>query len=227
MSNTFSAPRGLMVLCGAVLLAWGAAHAQTSATPTPAPVVAKPSPPKDKLVAQYTAWAGSQQNAQALVLGLRSGSAVSLGTGATSATFTPTTTKLGTGEVNIALSLAKAALTKQGITNPTPAQIAAALNGGVVTTATGTQSMPGVLAQRQSGMGWGQIAHTMGVKLGSIVSASKTGKEHAANDDHAKASHTGSAGKPHASDAGSASHGNSGHSGGNSGGGGSGGGKSK
>lgn len=228
MPNTFFAPRGLRVLCGAVLLAWGAVHAQTPATPTPAPapVATKPSPSNDKLVAQYTAWAGSRQNAQALVLGLRNGAAVSLGTGTTSTTFTPTTTKLGAGEVNIALSLAKAALVKQGITNPTPAQISAALNGGSVTTSAGTQRMPGVLTQRQSGMGWGQIAHSLGVKLGSIVSASKTGEASRVKDAHAK-SGSATGGKLHETHGASATHGNSGHSGGNSGGGGSGGGKSK
>lgn len=218
MPNTFFAPRGLIVICGAVLLAWGAAQAQTSATPVPppAPVATQPSPPNDKLVKEYSAWAGSRQNAQALVLGLRSGSAVSLGTGATSTTFTPTTTKLGTGEVNIALSLAKAALAKQGITNPTPAQIAAALNGGTVTTAKGTQTLPGVLTQRQSGMGWGQIAHAMGVKLGSVVSASKSGKgttgtQYAKAKLHDKAGSTGTHGK--------GEHGGGGSSGGGGGGG--------
>lgn len=232
MPNTFSAPRGLTLICGAVLLAWGAAHAQTTAAPVPppAPVAAQPSPPDDKLVAEYRTWAGSRENAQALVLGLRSGTAVSLGTGASTTTFTPATTKLGAGGVNIALSLAKAALAKQGITNPTPAQIAAALNGGTVITATGPHSMPGVLTQRQSGMGWGQIAHTMGVKLGSIVSASKTGKEPHTKDAHAKSGNTGGDKILASTHSASASHGSSGHGGGNSGGGGgggSGGGKSK
>jgi hypothetical protein len=45
-----------------------------------------------------------------------------------------------------------------------------------IITAKGSVTMAGVLAQRQSGLGWGQIANNMGVKLGSVVSASKTDK---------------------------------------------------
>jgi uncharacterized membrane protein YgcG len=128
------------------------------------------------------------------------------------------------------LSLAKATLAKQGIANPTPAQIAAALNGGTITSATSTMSVPGVLTQRQEGMGWGQIAHALGVKLGAIVSASKTGKEQisASEKSHGKKSVKGkddSWAESHGGNGGgntSSSHGNSGsHGGGNSGGGGS------
>lgn len=224
--NILRATRTWTALCMGLGLA-AAALAQTAtappppATTTPAPTAQRPA--SDKLVGEYTTWAGSRQNAEALVLGLRNGGAVTLGsstTGTTGTTFTPSTTKLGGGEVNTALSLAKAALAKQGITQPTPAQIAAALNGGTVTTAKGTQTLPGVLAQRQSGMGWGQIAHTLGVKLGSVVSASKTGKD-VAGTTHAKAST-----KTHGN-SGKASHGNASHGGGSSGGGGGGGGKSK
>lgn len=71
----------------------------------------------------------------------------------------------------------QADLAKVGITAPTPEQLAAALNGGEVTTEDGqTITFAGILAQRQSGMGWGAIANAMGVKLGAVVSASKTNK---------------------------------------------------
>jgi hypothetical protein len=136
------------------------------------------------LVSSYSGFAGSSSNAAALIHGMESGSSVTLkpndaqsGT-SQPVTFTPATTKLGTGEVNIALSLAKAELSKLGITQPTPAQLAAALNGGTVTSSTGAQvQMKGVLTERKAGMGWGQIAQAMGFKLGALVSASKT--EHA------------------------------------------------
>ena len=36
--------------------------------------------------------------------------------------------------------------------------------------------MTGILTQRSAGMGWGKIAQTAGVKLGSVVSHAKTDK---------------------------------------------------
>jgi hypothetical protein len=91
----------------------------------------------------------------------------------------PAPTKLGRGEGDISMALAKAELSKLGIKNPTRAQLDAALNGGTVTTAQGTRvQLTGVRSQRQSGMGWGQIANAMGLKLGAVVSAAKTAGKH-------------------------------------------------
>lgn len=141
------------------------------------------STPAEKLSVQYSAFAGSPSNARALITGLREDKPVTLVANpdgpqptAPSATFAPATSKLGYGSINIALSLAKADLARQGINHPTPEQLAAALNGGTLGTATGSVTMAGVLTQRQAGLGWGQIAKTMGVTLGSVVSASKTAK---------------------------------------------------
>lgn len=185
-----------------------------------------------RLAASYAVWAGSTANAQSLVNGLSTGSSVNLSGSTGSTSFSPSTGKLGVGEAGIALSLAKATLEKQGITNPTPAQISAALNGGLISSATGTMSVPGVLSQRTSGMGWGQIAQAMGVKLGAVVSASKTDKSKAdaagsklavkskgqSEADNSKKTEThSSAGENH-----SGGHGG-GHGGGNGGGGGGGG----
>ncbi|TAN06017.1 MAG: hypothetical protein EPN36_05255 [Rhodanobacteraceae bacterium] len=142
-----------------------------------------------KLATTYTTFAGSDANANALVDGLRNGTAITLETtstvknanGTTSTvttptTFQPATGKLGYGNVNIALALAEADLGKLGITDPTAAQIEAALNGGTVTLADGsTENLQGVLALRAQGEGWGQISKTLGTgKLGDVVSASKT-----------------------------------------------------
>lgn len=143
----------------------------------------------DALVSRYTLLTGSKANAQSLVAGLRTGSAVTLvsTTSAPAVTFTPTTQDMGYGNINIALALAKTALAKQGITNPTPAQLAAALNGGSITLANGTVvTMAGVLTQRSAGMGWGNIAKTMNVKLGTVVSASNIDK---ANQEDKKDAH--------------------------------------
>ena len=135
--------------------------------------------PGDALVSRYTLLAGSKTNAQSLVTGLRTGSVVTLAaTGSAPAvSFTPATQKMGYGNIKIALTLAKTALAKQGITNPTPAQLAAALNGGSITLTNGTVvTLAGVLTQRNADMGWGKIAQTMDVKLGTVVSASETSK---------------------------------------------------
>lgn len=229
-----------LVAVAVCALAAAAAGAQTTTTTTAAPTAqpVAPSTALSKLIAQYSQWAGSKENAKALVQGLNTGSSVTLtsgtgtstGTGATTATtttFTPATSKLGVGEVNIALSLAKASLAQQGITNPTPTQLSAALNGGVVTSSTSTTSLVGVLAQRQSGSGWGEIAHALGVKLGSVVSASKTDKSKAGAEH--KSEHTShknkterNLGSEHAHSGAGQASGRSSQGGGNSGGGGGG-----
>ena len=136
------------------------------------------------LATRYADFAGSQSNAAALVAGLRSGSAFVLSStdaaGAlTQTTITPSTKAMGFGEVNIALSLAKAELAKNGITDPTPQQIQTALDGGTLATTKGNVTLVGVLAMRQQGEGWGRIAKGLGFKLGDLVSASEAGNSQA------------------------------------------------
>jgi hypothetical protein len=67
----------------------------------------------------------------------------------------PTSTSLRQQE--FALQLAKADLGKQGITEPTTEQLALATSN--------------VQALRDKGMGWGAIANSLGLRLGSVVSA--------------------------------------------------------
>jgi len=125
-----------------------------------------------RLVAKFSAFAGSTANAQSLVEGLRTGTAISLVDASNvTTTFTPATQAMGWGNVKIALALAQSELAKAGITNPTPADIEAVLNGGTITNGTTSPTFTGVLAQRASGLGWGQIAHADGLNLGKIVSA--------------------------------------------------------
>ena len=125
----------------------------------------------DRLVDKFTRFAGSKANAESLVNGLRNDQEVKLtSTSQGSATFTPKTDKMGFGNVNIALTLAKATLAEQGITRPTPQQIEAALNGGTVTNRAGKEvKLTGILTQRASGMGWGKIARANGFKLGELM----------------------------------------------------------
>jgi hypothetical protein len=71
---------------------------------------------------------------------------------------------MGKGEVDRALTLANRDLASAGITDPTPQQTEAALMGGTVTNAQGQSTeLAGVLQLRNQGMGWGRIAHTIGV----------------------------------------------------------------
>jgi hypothetical protein len=134
-----------------------------------------------KIAANFVNLAGSEENALALVNGLRNGTNVTLkspttttGT-STSTTIDPPTGKMGWGNVKIALGLAQDALLRAGITNPTAAQLQAALNGGTITKADGTTvTLKGVLQMRADGMGWGQIAQAGGTKVGPVVSSLKS-----------------------------------------------------
>lgn len=168
-----------------VALTIPAAPAQSTGTGSTAPATTTTSPtkpatatqPTAKLTSEFSALAGSTDNAQSLIQGLRTGSAITLTTPPppgsttippTSTTFTPPTKPMGYGNIKIALSLARTELAGQGITNPTPEQLQGALMG---TQATPTQSgTQGILQMRASGMGWGQIANSMGVKLGAVMS---------------------------------------------------------
>ena len=77
--------------------------------------------------------------------------------GETTETFTPPTGKMGYGNIDNALALASASLEKKGITNPTPAQLEAAVME--------------ILRMRADGKGWGQIADAKGFKLGEVKRA--------------------------------------------------------
>ncbi|MDO8931104.1 MAG: hypothetical protein Q7U97_01790 [Rhodocyclaceae bacterium] len=155
-------------------------NTDTSTTRTPTPATA--ANPTSKLVGSFTDLAGSKENASSLVNGLRTGSVITLtdttlqtgsttsGMLTTSTTFSPGTKPMGYGNIRIALSLARAQLASQGITNPTPEQLQGALVG---TSGTGTATQ-GILQMRASGMGWGQIANSLGLKLGAVMSGKQT-----------------------------------------------------
>ena len=148
-------------------------------------IAADPATPKaeSRISSDFTTFAGSTANSSSLVSGLRTGGPITLASTdpkgvVTETTFTPLTGKMGYGNVNISLALAQRNLTNLGITQPTPAQIQTALNGGSFTTigADGkpvTTTMKGVLELRADGMGWGKIAQTYGYKLGPVISGSK------------------------------------------------------
>lgn len=145
--------------------------ATTTAATTP---VASSRDQSARLATQYATWAGSTENAQSLVTGLRTSTPITLQStsptpGLTeTVTFTPPTQNMGWGNVTKALSLAQADLAAAGITNPTPQQLQIALTGGDITTLQGTTThMDGVLTMRSQGMGWGQIAHKLDLQPGA------------------------------------------------------------
>ena len=110
-----------------------------------------------QLVERYAGLAGSTDNSKSLVTGLRDGSPITLKRGNTVTKIDPATEKMGFGNVDNALALTQASLEKQGITDPTPEQLKAALTS--------------VLDQRAAGQGWGEIAHSLGFNLGELKSA--------------------------------------------------------
>jgi len=177
--------------CAALLLACAACAAWAQVAPTPpstapltggtAPSPATASVPNGKLVSSFSAFTGSTANAASLVNGLRTGTGITLSgpTGGSAGgevlSFSAPTKPMGYGNIRIALSLAEAQLASQGITNPTPTQLQGALMGSTLVASDGSiTTTQGILQMRASGMGWGQIAHTMGFKLGPIMSGKQT-----------------------------------------------------
>jgi hypothetical protein len=146
--------------------------------------------PENHLIEKYDRFAGSDRNARELVEGLRNDSQVDLSKDGKTTSFKPATDKMGYGSVDLALGLAKASLAEHGIHNPTPEQIKAALNGGTITTKSGQRvTLAGVLKLRASGMGWGQVAHKLGVKVGDVKGHGHARKEHDDKHHHKHARH--------------------------------------
>jgi hypothetical protein len=125
--------------------------------------------------AQFESLAGSHENLESLAGGLRTGTRVTLTentpTGIKVTTFDPPTKPMGYGNITRALTLANRQLASVGITDPTAAELRAALNGGTVKTASGDTQLQGVLQLRSQHMGWGKIAHTIGVPPGNNAGA--------------------------------------------------------
>jgi hypothetical protein len=139
-----------------------------------------------RISADFATFAGSTANSDALVSGLRNGTAITLtSTDAkgvtTSTTFTPPTGKMGYGNVFISMALAQQSLANAGITQPTAQQLQAALMGGTVTVNGQTTTLTGILQLRSQGMGWGQIANSLGMKLGPVISSIKAANAQAAS----------------------------------------------
>jgi hypothetical protein len=147
-----------------------------SSAPAAGPVMSRED---DRIALEFAIFAGSQRNARNVVTGLRQGSEVTLVpvAGGDAIAFTPPTRPMGNGDVRIALALAQEQLIRLGVTQPASDQLKAALVGGTVTSGPGssatTTQLKGVLTMRAQGMGWAQIASTMGTKLAHVMSGLK------------------------------------------------------
>jgi hypothetical protein len=133
-----------------------------------------------RLSAEFRKFAGSDRNAQGLVIGLRDGAGITLTHGingsASSASFTPPTGRMGYSNVSIAISLARQQLAGEGIGQPSPHQLQAALVGGKITSPHSGNAIKlhGILQLKVQGMGWGKIASLLGIKLGSVIGEARS-----------------------------------------------------
>lgn len=155
----------------ATLVAAALAGASWGQTPPPPPAQAVAVQDADvqyvkRVDSRFRSFAGSGANLESLAAGLRHGSEITLNGSGESVSFTPPTRPMGYGNVTRALDLANRQLAAAGITDPSPQEIRAALTGGTVSTPTGSLTLDGVLQLRSQGMGWGQIAHAVGVHPG-------------------------------------------------------------
>jgi len=152
----------------------------------------------NKISSDFSSFLGSDANA--VVIGLRNGTPITLTsttttpsptpgglpvTTTTTTVITPPTGPMGFGNVYISLALAKQQLSTLGITQPTPEQLQAALTGGTITQTTGTgatattttTNLQGILTMRSQNMGWGQIAQKLGFKLGPVIAGMKSANQ--------------------------------------------------
>ncbi len=175
----------MWTLAAALVIAFSPlAAAQTTGGETPATGQALVA---GKIASNFTGLAGGEDNALALVNALRNGTDVTLETvvppptgstappTVTTTTFSPPTGRMGWGNVKHSLALARDALARAGVANPTAEQLQTALIGGNITVVnadgtTSTTTMKGILTMRAGGMGWGNIAKEGGTKLGPITS---------------------------------------------------------
>lgn len=119
-----------------------------------------------KIAANYTALAGSQDNAIALVEALRHGTAVKLTESQpvekhvpAMIVLDPPTGVMEWADIERALDMAQSALARARIMRPTAEQLEAALLGGDVTNAEGEMlSLAGILTLRASGVPWQHVA---------------------------------------------------------------------
>jgi hypothetical protein len=121
---------------------------------------------ESKLSSEFADFLGGTEQAHVVVDGLRQGAAFTyIYPDTPDAIIDPPTGTMGYGNVRIALRLAQAELSKLGIVQPTPDELAAILLGGEIDGA----PVDGILALRAEGMGWGEIAQQYGTTVGQLM----------------------------------------------------------
>jgi len=128
------------------------------------------SQPAEKMAQSFAPLVGSETDSLAVVDGLRSGSEFTLVGETEDIVITPAA-PMGYGNVFATLALAQESLAAIGITEPTAEELAVALQGGEIVIDGTVNEFDGVLTMRESGMGWGEIANSLGLRLGAVVSA--------------------------------------------------------
>jgi hypothetical protein len=122
------------------------------------------------VISDFTEFAGSVDNATALVEGLRiGGEVVMLERDETVVRFTSPVGPLGYGNISVALSLAQTNLAIYGLFEPGAQQVASALVGGEVLIEGEVLNLPGVLNMRAQGMQWSHIAEELGFTLADAM----------------------------------------------------------
>lgn len=160
--------RRSVLATAAVLAAFGAFAQGASGNTSPA---ASEEHYVSRVEARFAALAGSTENLQSLVHGLHTRAPVQLTQhmlgGIDHVTLTPATPPMTYPNITRALDLTARQLAAHGIENPTPHQLAAALNGGTIFDANGaTVVLQGVLSLRSHGLGWDTIAQKIGARSG-------------------------------------------------------------
>lgn len=122
------------------------------------------------VISDFTEFAGSVENATALVEALRiGGEVVMLERDETVVRFISPLGPLGYGNISVALSLAQTNLAIYGLFEPGAQQIASALAGGEVLIEGEVLNLPGVLNMRAQGMQWSHIAEELGFTLADAM----------------------------------------------------------
>jgi len=122
------------------------------------------------VISDFTEFAGSVENATALVEGLRiGGEVVMLERDETIVRFGSPVGPLGYGNISVALSLAQTNLAIYGLFEPGAQQIACALAGGEVLIEGEVLNLPGILNMRAQGMQWSHIAEELGFTLADAM----------------------------------------------------------
>jgi len=114
-----------------------------------------------RLTRQYAPFAGSPRNALNLLVGLRTGSTITLQQDdGREFSFTPPATPFGWSHIQRILNLARSGLASFDIDRPKPIHIAIALMGGTLLFSNASVELPGIVRLHRAGVPWTRIAHT-------------------------------------------------------------------